>query len=618
MSKIAGMVSLSGLSSFERLKTMLSFSRPLVSSEDEEQIYQFKNFGFGSFGGSFATNSEKTISCVFVGKLFRKEKLIQALKKDKKSYFGSDADLVVQGFELLKTQVFTHLDGDFSLILFDEKAEELFVLRDRMGGHDLYWCTNKHGIFFASSLKALLSTGLISASPSPEAMAAFLALGYISQDKSPIENVNRLLPGYYMKISLDGRLAISSFWSFSSAFETKKKRSFATSDELFTNLQEHIFRAVTCRVNPLDPCGAVTSTNVQSSVIQEILFTTLKQPIPSFLIQYDSPAEERVLEREHHAKITITSEKFLQNIARMIWSMETPVVDYEHLQNFEFANSCHVLNLTPYYDTGFDQEFFDYSSPVIKHVLQESSKPASNLQRLISWFYVGLFPNLALKNLRKAIGRDPRIGFIERQGILTKKERLEASPTLGKLFQGDLFLHEFYHLPRIESEPASLFYLTMKTEVIDKFHTMRYKFAIDNGVCPQAPFLDLELLDFLASLEEAIWASPDMLASFPSSLVEEPYKALPTFTHADFHTLLEKPDISIIFQSLKAGFLVESGYISKNFIEKVLRQRKPGYGFILYQILVLELWMRLFIDLPLSLDNAKLTLHDLLLIPSRR
>jgi asparagine synthase (glutamine-hydrolysing) len=625
MGKIAGMICINSKCSEDKLKTMLDFSSPQLATVSENTIstYYFENLAFGLTTGSFATNKEKTISCAFSGQLLRKEKLLEAMKKDKKSYFDSEADLLIAAFEILKTSLFCHLDGDFSFVLFDETKKELYVARDRMGGHDLFWCSNQNAILFGSSLKALLSTGYVSASPSNEALASYLALGYISQDKSPIEGVNRLLPGYYMKIGLDGKLSISSYWSYSGAFKSKKKRTFASSQELFSELQEHIFRAVQCRVYPDLPCGAVTTTTIASSFIQEILFTTLKQPIPALSVQYDHPSEAReLLKNEHHAKIDITHEHFLQNIVPMIWSMETPVVDYDHLASFEFANWCQVHNLTPFFDTGFDQEFFDYSSPVIKHVLAESHKPSAltnlfhGFNKKISWLLSRTLPSFALKNLRKALGKDPRIGFLERQGFLTQQELLKASPSLGKLFQSDLFLHEFYHLPRIESEAASLFYLTMKTEVIDKLHTMRYKFAIDHGTTPQAPFLDLELLEFLASLDDSIWASPDMLASFPSSLLEEEYQTIPTFSHADFHTLLEHPQISMIFRSLRAGLLVESGLISRDFLDDVLNKKRPGYGIILYQILVLELWMRLYIDLPLSLDNGKLSLNDLLLNPS--
>lgn len=610
MGKIAGIVTFDIARAEERLRHMLSISSSNFSEPKDEIVsHHYQNCDFGVTGGTSASNETKTIAAVFVGQLFRKEKLIDALKYDKNRYFDSPAELIIAGFETLGTDLFAHLDGDFVFTLFDHKHKALYIVRDKMGTHDLFWSSNRHALLFGSSLKALLSTGLISPSVNHEQLACYLALGYISQDKTPIQGINRLLPGYYIKASLDQKLSIHSFWSFSAGFSKSKKRSFATSQELFEEIQKYISRAVACRVQQNLPYGAVGGQSIGANLIHEVLSENQHLPVPSLSTQFSGTSDP--------SDSVITPAYFLKNLASMIWSMEIPSSDFSHFSNYHFASKCHKLNLSPFFDTGFDQEFYDYSSPAVKHTMEQGRKP-SNITEIFQYvgqkfyrLYALMAPQLALKSLRKMQTKDPRIHFLERESLFPGKKLIQAAPTIGKLFQGDLFLHQFYHLPKVSSEPASLFYLMMKTEVVDKIHTIRSKFALDFATVPQSPFLDLEFIEFLASLEESVWASPDMLASFPTTfLMNQEYSI--SKEKKSFSAFLRDPQIMAVFQTLRTGFLVETGFIAAQFVEETLRDTSDNSPRILYQLLVLELWMRLFVDLPLSQSNTNLSLNELL------
>ncbi|MDB6081627.1 MAG: hypothetical protein JWO53_899, partial [Chlamydiia bacterium] len=578
-------------------------------------LHHCQNCSIGGASKNSSFDARTGIAVTITGKLYHKEALKKAILERHGTFSESDTSLIIAGFDALGTALFPLLKGQFAVIILDQKKKELYVIRSRTGGEEIYWSASSHAVLISSTLKALLSTGQIASAPDLHSLANYLFFGYISQDKTPIQGVNKLLPGYFLKLSFDGKMAVQSFASFSSSFFKNKERHFEASEDLFKEITTRISEAVSLRCNEEEGCPAVMNGSTGSKALQEIfLHATERPPVPSLNIQFDSLSPLNIA-LEDHAMVNITPEMFLKDLIPMIWTTEMPLGDPLEIATWHFASLCRNHNLIPFFDTGFDAEFYNYSTPLIQQDILTKLHP-TRLTKLKSLFYdhfydllATLAPKLAFSFLRKAQKRDPRLQYIESKGLLSQDELLKASPELGKLFHPDMFLHQFYHLPKIRSEPASLFYLTMKTEVIDKIHTSRSKIARHFGIASQSPFIDTELLSFFASLSEAVWASPDVLPSYPEYLLKT--KIAPP-KPPRFDAWLKHPQIRALFQSLTGGLLVESGFISNAFLKTLLQRQDTRTFFILYNILVLEIWMKLFIDRPLSQQNKEISIQELL------
>ena len=625
MAGVAGILSIHSGPTKDKLKAMLAWLKPVFSDKPEdEKLDTFQNISVGATGKNFyAANKKHTITLYWYGKLLSRDKISGILQNTNHDSL-SEPELLLHAYEAIHTDLFHLIEGSFTLLIQDKEKEELYIARDRLGETQLFWYADKSHIFFASNLKAILATGLVSATPDLQAMATYLFLGYVSQDTTMIQGMNRLLPGYYLKISFTGKLSIHSFWSFSSFFS---KSTHKSTSEVYDKIADTIEESVRKRIETTSNPPAILSGTIGSDLLEQtIKKQTIKEtrPAVSYSIAFQAQEPHHFIS-PHTSKnnqVTITPETFLENLIPLIWSLELPIASIEAMVDLQFMKACQKNHMTPFLDTGFEQEFYDYT--IHETDFETSSKRRKRVfTRLFNsvknqFLQLLLFstPDIALGYLRKKQEHDPRLDFMEKQALLSEAQLKACSPALGNLFHLDLFIHQFYNLPRIPTMSASLFYLNIKTYVIDAISEKRSRIAQNFGIFPQSPFLDLDLLEFLASLSPDAWESPDVLASFPSyqfSHLESPM----TTNNEQPDTLLwaewvNHPEIAALFSSLQRGLLVESGFISKSWLRKCLKDRKGTTFRILYSVLILELWMRLFIDLPMSQANVKIPLKDLL------
>lgn len=627
MNGIAGVVSFDVLYPLEKLQSMLSWFAHQKTASTNQDFIQFHNscLGLQNFT-SIQESPNKEIKVALMGKLIRTTSCISILQDHSLPISTEDAALVATLFQVLGERAFQYLDGDFALALLDQGCQELFIVRDRTGSSDFFWHRNDHALLFSSSLQSLLTTGIISQAPDLEACAAYLSNGYISQDKTAVHNVNRLLPGYFLKQSLSGKLTSQPYWSFSKSFSKQHTQHFETYEELYTHLLNTIYSGLDARIKEglateELSCPAIFSGTAGSCLIEKYLLTQSKL-IPSSSIRFSEDDEKTTTHTRSNT--LIGPQSFIQSLIPLVTAMEMPIAEINHIQTYQHVQWCSHHNLRAFFDTGFENQFCHYDTERSQITWSQNKTHAFASQLLntlgtaFSRSALQLFPKQILQLLRK-FQHDPLIQFVETNALVPLQELKRLSPTLHRYFQPDLFLHQFYHLPKIPSHPAALFYLTMKTTVIDKIHTARNAIARAYGVTAENPFLDLALLETFASLDETIWASPDILPSFPAFALQTVHTYTP-IAAADEHVFsiwMQHPTIMAHFHALTRGILVESGFVSSEYIRALLKRASSSSFKILYALIILEIWMLLFIDRPMSKRQEPIRIEELLPLMKR-
>ncbi len=551
----------------EPLEAMLKWVRPpFALTSSPQELHLFQNIAIG--GLSVTCDETKSVWLVFSGQLF------------------TPTDILNRYLEVGES-AFNELDGEFSFLLLDERKKELYALRDRLGIYPLYWHINSKYAYIATSLKAILATGRVSPTPDLAGIASALSLGFISQDTTCIEEVNRLLPGYYLKLSLSGTYKICPYWSFSSTFTKEYSVRFDSSIEIYCEIERQLQSAIQKRATKN---GSVVSGKLGSLLISDFLHeaTTLDA--------------------------TPTPQDFLSSLIPMIWAMEMPNAECSASESWKFAELAKATSRTAYFDTGVSTEFYDFSSDALE-VFQTHYKVPRYTGPSV-WSKLGFFltPRMHLETLRKREVPTPLIGFMENKLLLPPNEFISLAPELSRYFDVNLFVHQFYHLQRIPKLDAGLFYLTIKSFVSDGLSESRLRIAQSHGLQAQSPFLDYKLLEFFASIAPEAWASPDLIARFldfwkQNHEVSEEMGAWPIAPPVNEKLFLSK-EVWPLFVALRKGVLVEMGLVSSSWIKKALKEPKP-YLKVLYALLILEIWFRLFIDRPLLEANKELTLQEL-------
>jgi len=138
------------------------------------------------------------------------------LKKEIPEYpfkSNTDTEVILALFKKYGYELPQHLNGMFSIAIWDEKNQQLFCVRDRFGEKPFYYATGKNGEFiFASEIKAILATGLVDDELNDEAVSHFLRHTYVDSHQSIYKNI-KVLPPASQLILKDNAIHVSQYWN---------------------------------------------------------------------------------------------------------------------------------------------------------------------------------------------------------------------------------------------------------------------------------------------------------------------------------------------------------------------------------------------------------------------
>ena len=92
------------------------------------------------------------------------------------------------------------LRGMFALGIWDTRSKELFLARDAYGIKPLYFSRTTHGLVFASQVKALLASGLLSSEVEPAGLAGFYLWGSVPEPWTTVRDVFALAAGHHLTV----------------------------------------------------------------------------------------------------------------------------------------------------------------------------------------------------------------------------------------------------------------------------------------------------------------------------------------------------------------------------------------------------------------------------------
>src|SRR4051812_9994447 len=106
-----------------------------------------------------------------------------------------DTEVLPHLYEELGPEMTSRLRGMFAVAAWDQDARRGVLIRDRLGVKPLYYAIAGDVVVFGSELKCVLASGLVGAELDPEAIAAYLTLGYVPGAMTPLAAVRKLEPG---------------------------------------------------------------------------------------------------------------------------------------------------------------------------------------------------------------------------------------------------------------------------------------------------------------------------------------------------------------------------------------------------------------------------------------
>ena len=123
-----------------------------------------------------------------------------------------DTESIIHAYEEDGLAFVRALNGMFALGIWDEPRRRLVLARDRMGQKPLYYATtDRGGLVFASEVKALLAHPDVGRTLDPAGLARYLFYEYLPGSYSIWQGVRKLLPGHTL-VWEDGRATVARYW----------------------------------------------------------------------------------------------------------------------------------------------------------------------------------------------------------------------------------------------------------------------------------------------------------------------------------------------------------------------------------------------------------------------
>jgi len=146
-----------------------------------------------------STDGRYTI--VFNGEIYNFRELRRALQAQGVAFrTTSDTEVLLVLFAREGEGMLPRLRGMFALAIWDTQSHELFLARDPYGIKPLYYTRTKHGLIFASQVKALLASGLVSSECESAGLAGFYLWGSVPEPWTLFRDVFALPAGHWLRV----------------------------------------------------------------------------------------------------------------------------------------------------------------------------------------------------------------------------------------------------------------------------------------------------------------------------------------------------------------------------------------------------------------------------------
>lgn len=205
------------------------------------------------------------VSVVFNGEIYNWRGLRAELEARGHAFVSrSDTEVIVRGFIEWGQDVFPRLHGMFAVGIWDSRARELTLARDRCGEKPLFYAETSAELSFASSLNGL-APALGERTIDAVAMACYLSHAFIPSELSIWRGVSVLPAAHKLTIRPGERAVVSRFWDF-----PRSRPSRRPLGECEAAVEAALDRSVQNCLDADVPVGVYLSGGVDSSVVAAI------------------------------------------------------------------------------------------------------------------------------------------------------------------------------------------------------------------------------------------------------------------------------------------------------------------------------------------------------------
>ncbi len=462
------------------------------------------------------SSADGQIQIVFNGEIFNHVDLRNAeIGRGGSFQSRSDTEVILRLYERFGTSCVDMLNGMFAIAIWDGRQQTLHLFRDRLGVKPLYWRFEDNEIVFASEIKAILTAcpdgdDTINAA----AMWDYLTYRFVPGPQTIWNGIAKLPPGHRLALRVGETPKIERYWDI----PRPPAKAPHTADALQRRFDDLLIDATSIRMVADVPVGVMLSGGLDSSCVaaaaREAGFE-LKTYSVAFR---DAPEiDERPYARavaEHlgcdHHEVEIGPEEFIEFLPELVTLTDEPLADLASVPLYYVCKLARRDVKVVLSGEGSDEILGGYSFDKVMQQWQERGRGEGMLRRLIrrmtgsgpaavdlrKELYPLVMTNYMTSEEKASLLRDGDMG---RDSLDSARDRLRAFGPATPLAQA---LYGYCGDWLVED-------LLMKAD----------RMSMGVSLELRTPFLDYRLVEFAATLPDALRVGQDRNGQWQTKLI---------------------------------------------------------------------------------------------------
>lgn len=626
MCGIVGIVNRSGAVQNEVLEAM---NRAIIHrGPDEDGFYVKENVGMAmrrlsiidlAGGRQPIHNADKTKWIVFNGEIYNYQELRKGLEeRGHRFYTNSDTEAIVHLYDEYGKDCVQHLRGMFAFAIWDEREQELFIARDRVGKKPLLYSHRPNGdLVFGSEFMALLQHPAITRDVDNEAIDAYLSFLCVPAPLTAYKEIRKLEPAHWLSWK-NGEIKTERYW-----LPDFSKKIKITENEAIEETTRLLREATRMRMISEVPLGAFLSGGVDSSTVVALMAQESSQPVKTFSIGFE---EQDYSELKYARRVAehvgaeynefIVKPDALEILPTLVEHYGEPYADPSAIPTYYVSKETRQFVTVALNGDGGDESFVGYERHVAMKFAALYRKLPSVLRQSVIEPSLTAIPSGT--NFRNRFVRFQR--FLNAASMEQDQCYFSWLTVFDDESKDSLYSSEFKGLTN-SSAPLSFFskYISNKSDlgIVDKVlltdltnylpNDLLIKVDIAsmaNSLEARSPFLDHVVIEFAASLPENLKQggrdTKTLLKKVAARLVPKETVYRPKMGFGlPIKYWLATDMYDFTRSTLLSDKAVNRELFNRNIVEKFIEDHRRDVkdnSWKIWTLLMLELWFQRFID----------------------
>ena len=305
---------------------------------------------------------------VFNGEIYNFRQIRAELEREDVSFAGnSDTEVLLKAYGRWGERCLDRVRGMFAFAVWNAREQQMFLARDALGIKPLYYCVAEKHFLFASELRTLLGTGLVSGGLDTAGLLNYLAFGSPCDPNTLIQGIRALLPGHCLTWR-NGQVELKKYWELASQSLQTDSGSEQSGELVVKNIRNVLLESIRLHTVSDVPIGVFLSGGIDSSSIVALLTEAGVRPQTFSLVfrevTYSESEHSREIARhygtEHH-EICVSQQDALDALPGALRAMDQPTVD--GVNTYIISQAAHAAGLkVALSGLGGDEMFAGYST----------------------------------------------------------------------------------------------------------------------------------------------------------------------------------------------------------------------------------------------------------------